>query len=332
MIEKRLEVVFLKKEIISLVIPCYNEEEVLNLFYNEVERIKPQLNNADFEYLFIDDGSSDATLENLQNLSMLNTSVKYISFSRNFGKEAAMFAGLENASGDYVVVMDVDLQDPPELLPKMYGLIKNGDYDCIGTRRINRKGEPPIRSFFAKQFYKIINRISDTEIVDGARDYRIMTRQMVDAILEVREYNRFSKGIFSWVGFKTKYLDYENKNRAAGETTWSFWGLMRYSLDGIMAFSEVPLSFASLVGISSFIVAVILAIVVAIRTLIFDDPTSGWTSLVVIILGIGGLQLFCLGILGKYLGKMFLESKKRPIYIIKENEEIYKESLRKKTV
>ena len=251
----------------------------------------------------------------------MNEQVRYTSFSRNFGKEAAIFAGLEKAAGNDVVVMDADLQDPPDLLPKMYDIIKTENYDCVGTRRVTRKGEPIIRSFFAKQFYKIINRISDVEIVDGARDYRLMSRQMVDAVLEMKEYNRFSKGIFSWVGFDTKYLEYENKNRAAGETTWSFWGLMKYSLDGIVAFSDAPLSLSSLIGLFSFVASIVIAVVVAVRTLIFDDPTSGWTSLVVIILGLGGLQLFCLGILGKYIGKMFLESKNRPIYVIKETEQ-----------
>lgn len=317
----RMDMIGLNNDLISIIVPCYNEEEVLELFYNEVEKVKNQLENATIEYLFINDGSKDRTLDRLRDLSKENSNVRYISFSRNFGKEAAMFAGLENAQGDYVVVMDADLQDPPELLPKMYNIIKEEEYDCVGSRRVSREGEPPIRSFFAKQFYKIINRISETEIVDGARDYRFMTRQMVNAILEVREYNRFSKGIFSWVGFNTKYLEYENQNRAAGETTWSFWSLMKYSLDGIVAFSDVPLAISSLVGLFSFIAAIIMAIVVAIRTLLFDDPTTGWTSLVVIILAIGGLQLFCLGILGKYLGKTFLESKDRPIYIIKETED-----------
>lgn len=311
----------MKKNLISIVVPCFNEEEVLKMFYNEVEKVKAKLENATIEYLFINDGSKDGTLNLLRNLAKEDKQVRYISFSRNFGKESAMFAGLENAHGDYVVVMDADLQDPPELLPEMYRIIKKGEYDCIGSRRVNRIGEPPIRSFFAKQFYKIINYISDTEIVDGARDYRFMSRQMVDAVLKLREYNRFSKGIFSWVGFETKYLEYENQSRAAGETTWSFWNLVKYSVDGIVAFSAAPLAFSSLVGLFSFVASIILAIIIAIRTLIFDDPTSGWTSLVVIILGIGGLQLFCLGILGRYLGKAFLETKNRPIYIIKETEQ-----------
>lgn len=309
-----------QKDLISIVIPCFNEEESIPLIYNELENVTKKI-TAEFEYIFVNDGSKDNTLGILRALSESDENkVKYISFSRNFGKEAALYAGLKKAKGDYVVVMDVDLQDPPEMLIEMYELIKNEDYDCIGTRRVDREGEPPIRSFFAKKFYHIINRISDTEIVDGARDYRLMTRQMVNAILQITEYNRFSKGIFSWVGFNTKYLEYKNKERVAGETTWSFWGLLKYSLDGIVAFSEAPLAFSSIVGILSFIIAILLAVVVSIRTLIFNDPTSGWTSLVVIILALGGLQLLCLGIIGKYLGKTFLETKKRPIYIIKETE------------
>lgn len=307
-------------DLISVVIPCFNEEEAIPLMYNELEIVTKNI-TAEFEYIFVNDGSKDNTLNILRALSNSdNNRVKYISFSRNFGKEAALYAGLKKAKGDYVVVMDVDLQDPPEMLVEMYELIKNEDYDCIGARRISREGEPIIRSFFAKKFYNVINRISDTEIVDGARDYRLMTRQMINAILQMTEYNRFSKGIFSWVGFNTKYLEYKNKERAVGETTWSFWGLLKYSLDGIVAFSEAPLAFSSIVGIISFVVSIVLALVVSIRTIIFNNPTSGWTSLVVIILALGGLQLLCLGIIGKYLGKTFLETKKRPIYIVKETE------------
>lgn len=311
----------IKQDIISIVIPCYNEEESITLFYETVEKIKKKL-PIEIEYIFVNDGSEDGTLSILRKLVKLDSeNVKYISFSRNFGKEAALYAGLKKTKGEYIAVMDVDLQDPPEMLLEMHRLIKKEDYDCIGARRISRDGEPPIRSFFARQFYKIINRMSDIEIVDGARDYRLMTRQMVDAILEVEEYNRFSKGIFSWVGFKTKYLEYKNIERVAGETTWSFWSLMRYSLDGIVAFSEAPLAFASFVGFLSFILSIIMAIFVAVRTFFFDNPTSGWTSLVCIVLALGGLQLLCLGILGKYVGKTFLETKKRPLYIIKETED-----------
>lgn len=314
-------------DLISIVIPCFNEEEAIPLIYNELENVTKNI-TAEFEYIFINDGSKDNTLNILRTLSESDDKrVKYISFSRNFGKEAALYAGLKKSKGDYVVVMDVDLQDPPKMLVEMYELIKNEDYDCIGARRISREGEPIIRSFFAKKFYNVINRISDTEIVDGARDYRLMTRQMINAILQITEYNRFSKGIFSWVGFNTKYLEYKNKERVAGETTWSFWGLLKYSLDGIVAFSEAPLAFSSIVGIISFIVSIVLALVVSIRTIIFNNPTSGWTSLVVIILGLGGLQLLCLGIIGKYLGKTFLETKKRPIYIVKETENDKKENV-----
>lgn len=310
-----------EKELISIVVPCYNEEETIDLFYEALEKIGKNMNEK-FEYIFVNDGSKDQTLNKLRNLAAKDKeSVRYISFSRNFGKEAALYAGLVHATGDYITVMDADLQDPPELLPKMVQEIKTTDYDCIGTRRVSREGEPPIRSFFARQFYRVINHISDTEIVDGARDYRLMTRQMVDAILQMTEYNRFSKGIFSWVGFNTKYLEFENRERVAGETTWSFWSLFKYSIDGIVAFSEVPLSIASVVGLGSFVFALVIAIIIIIRKLVFGDPTSGWTSLVVIILGMGGLQLFCLGILGKYLGKTYLETKKRPIYIVKETEQ-----------
>lgn len=310
----------MKNELLSVVVPCFNEEEMIPLFYAEMEKTRDKL-SVEIEYIFINDGSNDNTLNILRQLHLKDKQrIKYISFSRNFGKEAALYAGLKNAKGDYVTVMDVDLQDPPELLPTMYEMIQKDDLDCIGTRRVNRSGEPPIRSYFAKKFYVVINKISDTEIVDGARDYRLMTRQMVNAILEVTEYNRFSKGIFSWVGFKTSYLEFDNKERVAGKTTWSFWSLLKYSIDGIVAFSEAPLAIASLVGVGSFVAAILMALIFTIRTLLFDNPTSGWTSLVVITLALGGLQLFCLGILGKYLGKTFMESKNRPIFIIKETE------------
>ncbi|TFJ44999.1 glycosyltransferase [Carnobacterium divergens] len=308
-----------KNEIISIVVPCYNEQESLPLFYQELEKVRKELVNADIEYIFVNDGSKDKTIEVLRELNNADPKrIKYVSFSRNFGKEAGLYAGLEHATGDYVAVMDADLQDPPEMLPAMLEELRSGDYDCIGTRRVSRDGEPPIRSFFARQFYRIINRISDTEIVDGARDYRLMTRQMVDAILSLKEYNRFSKGIFSWVGFDTKYLEYKNQERVAGETSWSFWSLFKYSLDGIIAFSEVPLVIAAFLGFFSFIAAMIALLVIIIRALIFSDSVSGWPSLVCFILALGGLQLFCLGILGKYLGKTYLETKNRPIYIVKE--------------
>ncbi|CCO12171.2 glycosyl transferase 2 family protein [Carnobacterium maltaromaticum LMA28] len=311
----------MKTELISIVVPCFNEEESIPLFYAALEKERESLINADIEYIFVNDGSKDNTLNVLRILAKEDKErVKFISFSRNFGKEAGLYAGLQQATGDYVAVMDVDLQDPPEMLPEMLQIIREEEYDCVGTRRVSRDGEPPIRSFFARQFYRIINNISETEIVDGARDYRLMTRQMVNAILSMEEYNRFSKGIFSWVGFDTKYLEYKNQERVAGETSWSFWSLFKYSLDGIVAFSELPLAFASFVGFFSFLAAMIAMVVIVIRTLLFNDPTSGWPSLVCFILAIGGLQLFCLGILGKYLGKTYLETKKRPIYIVKETE------------
>lgn len=311
----------MKTELISIVVPCFNEEESIPLFYAALEKERESLINADIEYIFVNDGSNDNTLNVLRSLAKEDKErVKFISFSRNFGKEAGLYAGLQQATGDYVAVMDVDLQDPPEMLPEMLQIIREEEYDCVGTRRVSRDGEPPIRSFFARQFYRIINNISETEIVDGARDYRLMTRQMVNAILSMEEYNRFSKGIFSWVGFDTKYLEYKNQERIAGETSWSFWSLFKYSLDGIVAFSELPLAFASFVGFFSFLAAMIAMVVIVIRTLLLNDPTSGWPSLVCFILAIGGLQLFCLGILGKYLGKTYLETKKRPIYIVKETE------------
>lgn len=310
----------MSKDIISIVVPCHNEEEMVPIFHKEITAVSEQLPDAVFEMIFVNDGSKDATLAELKRLASLDERVHYLSFSRNFGKEAAMVAGLRHATGNYVAVMDADLQDPPALLVEMVALIRTGEYDCIGTKRVDRKGEPPIRSFFARQFYQLINRISDTEIVDGARDFRLMTRQMVDAVLEMTEYNRFSKGIFSWVGFETKYLSYENQERVAGQTTWSFWSLFKYSLDGIVAFSEAPLAIAAFTGFLSFAVAILAALILTVRTLVFGNATSGWTSLIVIILGMGGLQLLCLGILGKYLGKTFMETKRRPLYILKETD------------
>ena len=310
----------MSKDIISIVVPCHNEEEMVPIFHKEITAVSEQLPDAVFEMIFVNDGSKDATLAELKRVASLDERVHYLSFSRNFGKEAAMVAGLRHATGNYVAVMDADLQDPPTMLVEMVALIRTGEYDCIGTKRLDRKGEPPIRSFFARQFYQLINRISDTEIVDGARDFRLMTRQMVDAVLEMTEYNRFSKGIFSWVGFETKYLSYENQERVAGKTTWSFWSLFKYSLDGIVAFSEAPLAIAAFTGFLSFAVAILAALILTVRTLVFGNATSGWTSLIVIILGMGGLQLLCLGILGKYLGKTFMETKRRPLYILKETD------------
>ena len=306
---------------ISIIVPCFNEEESLPLFYAEMEKIKFQLNDH-FEYIFVNDGSKDRTLQVLRDLNQVDKSVHYLSFSRNFGKEAALYAGLKHATGDLVTVMDADLQDPPELLLTMKSMLeKNPDLDCVGTRRTTRDGEPPIRSFFAKMFYKLINKISQVEMVDGARDFRLMRRQMVDAILEVSEYNRFSKGIFAWVGFKTKYLEYKNVERVAGKTSWNFWQLLNYSLEGIINFSDAPLTIAFWGGIVACLLAFFLIIIVIIRTLIFGDPTSGWPSMVSIILFLGGFQLLTVGILGKYIGKIFMETKKRPIYVVKEKSE-----------
>ena len=305
---------------ISVVVPCYNEEEALPIFYEEITKVAKEIENSEFEFLFINDGSKDKTLEELKKLSKQDERVRYISFSRNFGKESAMYAGLKESTGDYVVIMDVDLQDPPKLLIEMYNILEQKEYDCVATRRVTRKGEPKIRSFFARMFYKIINKISKTEIIDGARDFRMMTRQMVNAILEMSEYNRFSKGIFGWVGFNTKWLEYENVERVAGKTKWSFWKLFIYSMDGITAFSTTPLIISTVIGIIFCIIALVMVIVVIIRTLIIGDPVSGWPSLVCIILFISGVQLFCIGIIGQYLSKTYLEVKKRPIYIIKETE------------
>jgi len=304
-------------EVISIIIPCYNEEDSIPLIYNELKKVSNNM-KYDFEFIFVNDGSIDNSLSVLKKLSAKDKQVKYIHFSRNFGKEAAMYAGLSNSKGDYVTIMDADLQDPPSLLPEMLRLIKEEEYDSVGTRRVSRKGEPKIRSFFARKFYKIINRLSKIEMVDGARDYRLMTRQVVNSILELKEYNRYSKGLFSFVGFNTYWLEYENVERVAGETKWSFWGLVKYAIEGIVAFSTLPLSIASLMGFIFCFVSFILIIIIIIKTLIFGDPTSGWPSLVCIIFFVSGIQLFCLGIIGKYLSKTYLETKNRPIYIIKE--------------
>ena len=305
-------------EVISIIIPCYNEEDSIPLIYNELKKVSNNM-KYDFEFIFVNDGSIDNSLSVLKKLSAKDKQVKYIHFSRNFGKEAAMYAGLSKSKGDYVTIMDADLQDPPSLLPEMLRLIKEEGYDSVGTRRVSRKGEPKIRSFFARKFYKIINKLSKIEMVDGARDYRLMTRQMVNSILELKEYNRYSKGLFSFVGFKTYWLEYENVERVAGETKWSFWGLVKYAIEGIVAFSTLPLSIASLMGFIFCFVSFILIIIIIIKTLIFGDPTSGWPSLVCIIFFVSGIQLFCLGIIGKYLSKTYLETKNRPIYIIKES-------------
>lgn len=310
---------------ISVVVSCYNEEKALPLFYEEMERVRKKdfEGIVEFEYIFVNDGSKDNTLKIIKELNQKDPKVRYISFSRNFGKEAAMYAGLEAAEGDYVTLMDADLQDPPALLKQMYDAIKNEGYDSVGTRRVTRKGEPPIRSFFARMFYKIINKMSNIEMVDGARDYRLMKRQVVDAILSLKEYNRYSKGLFSFVGFDTKWIEYENVERVAGETKWSFWKLFKYALEGITAFSTTPLIFSSIIGLIFCVVAFIAIIFIIVKTLIYGDPTAGWPSMACIIVFVSGIQLFTIGIIGQYLSKTYLEVKKRPIYIIKETEKDY---------
>ena len=302
---------------LSVVIPCYNEQEAVPLFYEAFVKETAGM-PVEFEFVFVDDGSRDATLPAFKALAERDERVHYISFSRNFGKEAAMFAGMEAATGDYVSIMDVDLQDPPALLRDMLHGIEEEGFDCVASRRVTRKGEPKIRSFFARAFYRLINRISKTEIVDGARDFRLMTRQMVDAILRLREVGRFSKGLFSWVGFKTKWLEYENVERVAGETKWSFWKLLLYSIDGIIGFSTVPLSIASVAGLLFCAVAFVMILFFFFKTILFGDPVAGFPATICIILLLGGIQLFCIGILGAYLSKTYLETKNRPIYITKE--------------
>ena len=306
------------KKLLSIVVSCYNEEESVPLFYKEIRKISKKMEMLDFEFIFVNDGSIDATLEVIKKLKKKDKRVKFISFSRNFGKESAMFAGLENAKGDFVTVMDADLQDPPGLLIEMYRIITEEGYDCVGTRRVTRRGEPPIRSFFARMFYKVINKMSKVELVDGARDYRLMTRKMVDAIISLKEYNRFSKGIFSFVGFKTKWLEYENIERIAGETKWSFWKLFIYAIDGVCSFSTAPLVISAVIGFLFCFVSFIMILFIIGKTLIYGDPVGGWPSLVCIIFMVSGIQLFCIGIMGEYLAKMYLETKKRPIYIVDE--------------
>lgn len=306
-------------KLLSVIVPCYNEEESVELFYEELTRNDPYFAQKDMELelLYIDDGSVDRTVEEIRKLRDRDERVHLVSFSRNFGKEAAMFAGMEHSRGDYVVIMDVDLQDPPSLLPQMLEGIEEG-YDSVATRRVSRKGEPPVRSFFARMFYRLMKKISRTEIMDGARDYRLMTRQMVNAILSMKEYNRFTKGIFGWVGFRTKWLEYENVERARGETKWNFWKLFLYSLDGITAFSTIPLMIASVVGVLFCFLAFVMIIFIIVRKLVFGDPVSGWPSLVCIMLFLSGVQFFCTGILGQYLAKTYMEVKRRPIYLVKE--------------
>ena len=310
--------------LVSIIVPCYNEEAALPYFLKAIKKTEGEMAAAfgcRFELLFINDGSRDGTLSVLREFAKSDPTVRYLSFSRNFGKEAAMYAGLKHAKGEYVAIMDADLQHPPAMLREMYEGLQSGEYDCVAARRMNRNGEPPLRSFFARCFYKLINRISDTEIVDGACDFRMMKRQMVDAILSMGEYNRFSKGIFGWVGFRTKWLPYENVERVAGETKWSFWSLLLYSMQGIVGFSTVPLALASVLGVVLCVIALIMVIYIIIKTLMFGDPVSGWPSLACMVMFMGGIQLFCIGILGQYLAKTYLETKHRPIYILAETEE-----------
>lgn len=310
-----------KKDKISIIVPCHNEEEVLPLFLQEVEKVfavMQEKHGVEMEYLFVDDGSRDGTLRFLKQASAENPRVNYLSFSRNFGKEAAMFAGLEHASGDYVVIIDADLQDPPELMIEMYETLTTTDYDCVASRRVSRKGESKIRSFFARMFYKVIRKISKVDIMDGARDFRMMTRQMTDAVLSMREYNRFSKGIFAWVGFHTKWIPFENRNREAGTTKWSFWGLLLYAIDGILAFSTAPLALSAVLGILLCLVAMIMIVVIIVKTLVFGDRVTGWPSLACIICFTAGISMFCSGIIGLYVSKVYSEVKGRPQYILKE--------------
>ncbi len=305
---------------ISLIVPCLNEEQALPIFYQTTCRIlTEELAAYDAEFILVDDGSTDGTLRVMESLAAEDLRVKYLSFSRNFGKEAAMFAGLQAATGDYTAIMDADMQDPPSLLPQMMAELETGAYDCVATRRVSRAGEPPIRSFFARMFYRLIHRISRTDIVDGARDFRLMTRAVTDAILQVTEYNRFSKGIFGWVGFRTKWLEYENVSRVAGETKWSFWKLFLYSLEGIVAFSTVPLAISSILGLLFCGISLLMIVVTIVRQLVWGGSAYGWSSLVCIIFLLSGIQLFCIGILGQYLAKTYLETKKRPIYVVRRS-------------
>ena len=305
------------KKLLSVITPCYNEEQTVELFYEELIKYLPSI-DLDYEILFVDDGSKDKTLEKCKKLKEKDSKIKVVSFSRNFGKEAAMYAGLSEAKGDYVVLMDTDLQDPPYLLPDMVKAITEEGYDSAATYRVTRKGEPPIRSFFARKFYKLINSLIDVEIVDGARDYRIMTRQMVDSILSMKEYNRFSKGIFAWVGYKTKYIEFENVERVAGETKWSFWKLVGYAIEGIVAFTTAPLRIATIAGVIVSLIGFIYMLFIVIKAIAFGDPVAGYPSLICVITLLGGIQLLVLGIIGEYLAKTYMESKKRPVYIIKE--------------
>ncbi len=303
---------------ISLIVPCYNEEEALPIFYAEIKKVLGSM-KTEYELIFVNDGSKDATLDILKELAKQDDGVVYLSFSRNFGKEAAMYAGFCNAHGEYVAVMDADMQDPPALLPDMLSILQQGEYDSVATRRVTRKGEPPIRSWFARRFYALINKISDADIVDGARDFRLMKKEMADAIVAMGEYNRFSKGIFGWIGYRTYWMPYENVNRIAGETKWNFWKLFKYAIDGVINFSQAPLSFASWFGIFMTVVSFFAVLFIVVRRMVFGDPVEGWASTACIIVFVGGVQLFCMGIMGQYIAKTYMEVKKRPHYIIAES-------------
>lgn len=316
------------KDLISVVVPCYNESEALPKFIEVLDGIIARMNYVDFQVVLVNDGSRDNTLEVMKKISADESVVKYVSFSRNFGKEAAMYAGLAHADGDYVAIMDADLQDPPEFLEEMYKAVTEEGYDCAAARRVTRKGEPPIRSFFARMFYKLMAKMSTTEVVDGARDFRLMNRKFVDALLNCHEYNRFSKGMFGWVGFKTKWIAYENVERVAGQTKWNFWSLFKYSIEGIVAFSTTPLVFASFIGILFCLIAFIAVLFIVIRKFAFGDPVAGWASMTCIITFLGGLQLFFMGVFGQYLAKTYLEVKDRPIYIVSETDMEEKEGVR----
>ena len=316
------------RKLISVVVPCYNESEALPKFMEELEKIVAGMDYVDFQVVLVNDGSRDNTLEVMKKLAADSSIVKYVSFSRNFGKEAAMYAGFAHADGDYVAVMDADLQDPPEFLEQMYEAVTKEGYDCAAARRVTRKGEPPVRSFFARMFYKLMAKMSKTEVVDGARDFRLMNRKVVDALLKCQEYNRFSKGMFGWVGFKTKWIEYENVERVAGQTKWNFWSLFKYSIEGIVAFSTTPLVFASFIGLLFCMIAFIAVVFIVVRKFAFGDPVAGWASMTCIITFIGGLQLFFMGVFGQYLAKTYLEVKNRPIYIVDETDMEGKEGVR----
>lgn len=307
------------KKLVSLIVPCFNEEDALPIFYDEVTAVMGKQEKYEYELLFVNDGSKDGTLKYLRKIGKQDIRVKYFSFSRNFGKEAAMYAGFCNANGDYIAVMDADMQDPPSLLPQMLEILEEGEYDSVATRRVNRKGEPPVRSWFARIFYRIINKISDADVVDGARDFRLMRKDMAEAIVRMGENNRFSKGIFGWIGFRTYWLPYENVARVAGETKWNFWKLLKYAVDGLINFSEIPLSIASWFGVFMTFLSFVALIFIIARKVLFGDPVMGWASTICVIVFIGGIQMFCLGIMGQYIAKTYTECKKRPHYIIAES-------------